>query len=446
MRLPSADAARVRRRDRGVNMTMHQPTRRRLLGATAAAIGLVAAHPARAETTLRVYWWGATDREKRTNATNALYMQRNPAIKIVGETVGWGDYWTRLATQAAGHNMSDMIQMDYGYIYEYSRRRALMPLDPFVGKQLDLSAFTQDSIDGGKVDGKIYGVSLGLNSTSIIYDRETWEKLGQQPLEWPVTWADFAKRTAAFTKAAKRDGYWASQDSGGAGPALEVWLRERGKPMYTAEGKFGADAADMGEWFAYWHDLRAQGGCVPPEVQALEKTDIDTSVVTLGKAAITFQNSNQLVGYQAMNKNKLDIAMYPAGAPGAKSGQYLKPSQMFSIAATTKFPEETATLLSFFVADTEAGKILSVERGIPASSKVREAISPSLDPLGKRMLDYIAFISDKVTPLPAPPPRGAGEVLALLLNTNQSVAFKRVSATDAGKSFVRDAADILARA
>lgn len=428
-------------------MNRIEPTRRHVLGVTAAAIGLAATRRARADTTtLRVYWWGATDREKRTNATDALYMQRNSDIKIVGETVGWGDYWTRLATQAAGHNMADMIQMDYGYIYQYSRRRALLPLDPFVGKELDLSAFSQDSIGGGKVDGKIYGVSLGLNSTSLIYDRQTFERLGQAPLDWPVAWEDFAKRAIAFTKATGREDYWASQDSGGAGPALEVWLRERGKLMYMADGKFGADAADMGEWFAYWHDLRAQRGCVPPEVQALEKTDIDTSVVTLGKAAITFQNSNQLVGYQALNKNKLDIAMYPAGAPGTKSGQYLKPSQMFSIAATTKYPEATAKLLSFFVADPDAGKILSVERGIPASSVVRDAISPSLDPLGKRMLDYIAFISDKVTPLPQPPPRGAGEVLALLLRTNESVAFKRVTAADAGKSFVRDAADILSRA
>jgi multiple sugar transport system substrate-binding protein len=77
---------------------------------------------------------------------------------------------------------------------------------------------------------------------------------------------------------------------------------------------------------------------------------------------------------------------------------------------------------------------------------VRDAISPSLDPLGRRMLDYITFVSDKVTPLPQPPPRGAGEVLALLLRTNESVAFKRATAADAGKSFVRDAADILARA
>jgi multiple sugar transport system substrate-binding protein len=118
---------------------------------------------------------------------------------------------------------------------------------------------------------------------------------------------------------------------------------------------------------------------------------------------------------------------------------------MFSIAATTQFPEQAAKLLSFFVADPAAGKILSVERGIPASKPVRDAIAPALDEQGKRMLDYIAFISDKVSPLPLPPPRGAGEVLALLLRTNEQVAFKRMTAADAGKQFMRDAGDILSR-
>ncbi len=430
-------------------MGRNGPNRRVFLAGAAAAAGLSTwgrgQALAQAAARLRTYWWGAKDRADRTNKVDELYTQANPGVTISGETLGWGDYWTRLATQAAGRNMADLVQMDYGYIFEYARRHALLPLDGFVGKQLDLSGFSQQSIDGGKVDGKIYGVSLGLNSTSLIYDRDAFEKLGMPVPDWPVTWDELGKRTAALTKAAQRSGYWGMQDAGGSGPALEVWLRERGKPMYTADGKLGADAADMADWFGYWQDMRARGSCVPPDVQALDKTDIDTSVLTLGKAAISFANSNQLVGYQALNKSKLDIAMYPAGKPGTKSGQYLKPSQMWSIAATTKFPEETAKLLSFFVADPTAGKVLGVERGIPASKSVREAIDPTLDDMGKRMSGYIAFITDKVGDLPPPPPRGAGEVLALLVRTNETVGFKRVSAGDAAKTFVRDCEGILSR-
>ncbi len=34
----------------------------------------------------------------------------------------WSDYWTKMATQVAGKNMADVIQMDYRYIAEYARR------------------------------------------------------------------------------------------------------------------------------------------------------------------------------------------------------------------------------------------------------------------------------------------------------------------------------------
>ena len=123
----------------------------------------------------------------------------------------------------------------------------------------------------------------------------------------------------------------------------------------------------------------------------------------------------------------------------------LKPSQFWSVAATTKYPDETVKLLSFFVADPDAGKLLGVERGIPASSLVREAVAPTLDDMGKRMLDYVSFISDKVSDLPPPPPRGAGEVLAVLVRTNQSVGFKRLTPAQAGKQFLTEVTDALSR-
>ena len=413
-------------------------------GATLGILGDVAAI-AQSDVRLRMFWWGSKERAERTDKVNKLYQQNNAGLTITGESLGWNDYWPRLATQTAGRNAADVLQMDYRYIFEYARRGALLPLDGFVGKELDLSGFDAASIDGGKVDGKVYGISLGLNSTSIVYNKQAFDAAGLPALTWPVTWEDFAKRMAEATKATKTAGLWASTDAGNSGPALEVWLRGRGTQMYTPDGKFGATASDMADWFGYWQDMRASGACAPPEVQALDKADVDTALLTLGKTLISFANSNQLVGYQAVNKNKLDLATYPAASAGAKSGQYLKPSQMLSVAATTKTKEEAVKALSFFVADIEAGKLLGVERGIPASATVRKAIAPSLDAMAARMSGYIADISDKVSPLPAPPPRGAGEVLALLVRTNETVGFKRATSTAGGAQFVKEATDILAR-
>ena len=68
--------------------------------------------------------------------------------------------------------------MDYRYIFEYARRGALLPLDDYLSNALNLGDFNKATIDSGKVDGKIYGVSLGLNSTALIYDKDIIQGLG----------------------------------------------------------------------------------------------------------------------------------------------------------------------------------------------------------------------------------------------------------------------------
>ena len=185
-------------------------------------------------------------------------------MTITGETLGWADYWPRLATQTAGRHAPDVIQLDYRYIYEYARRGALLPLDPFVGKGLDLGDFSEAAIDSGKVDRKIYGVSLGLNSTAMMFDQGLIAQLGLKPPIHDMTWAQVGELALEITKAAKRPGFFGLFDGGRYEPALEVWLRQRGKALYTDDGKLGFDGNDIGEWLGFWHDLRKKARSPPP--------------------------------------------------------------------------------------------------------------------------------------------------------------------------------------
>ncbi len=94
------------------------PDRRRFLAGATASIGVVALSRGRAQaqaaTRLRTYWWGAKDRADRTNKIDEMFAQANPGVTVSGETLGWGGYWTRLATQAAGRNMDDPGRVEDG--------------------------------------------------------------------------------------------------------------------------------------------------------------------------------------------------------------------------------------------------------------------------------------------------------------------------------------------
>lgn len=422
--------------------------RRTLLKTGASALALTAGGVPAAvaqEKRLRMYWWGSKERAERTFKVNELYSARNPGVKIDGETLSWGDYWARLATQAAGRNAPDIIQMDYRYIFEYARRGALLPLDEFMPAVLNIADFGKDAIDSGRVDGKVYGVSLGLNSTAILYNKTAFEAAGVNPPTHETNWAQFAEICAELTKATKKEGFWGSQDGGGGEPGLEIWMRQRGKALYTPEGKLGFDAKDIAEWFGFWDDMRKRKACVPPDVQALDRGSNEGSMLSIGKAATAFEHSNLLVGYQALNRHKLAMTMYPNGGPGAKPGQYLKPSQMWSVYARTKFNEEAARIVNFFVEDQEAAKVLTVERGVPASAAMRKFITPDLNELDQQSIRYISLVSDRVGALPAPPPNGAGEIQRTLRRINEEVGFARTTVSAAGKQFIEEAQSILAR-
>jgi multiple sugar transport system substrate-binding protein len=423
-------------------------TRRSILkaGAAVAALGALGGRGiAQSETRLRMFWWGSRERAERTDKTNRLYQDKNPGVTITGETLGWADYWPRLATQTAGRNAPDVIQMDYRYIYEYARRGALLALDPFVGKGLDLGDFSAAAIDSGKVDGKIYGVSLGLNSTAMMFDQGLIVSLGLKPPTHDMTWAQVGELALEITRAAKRPGFFGLFDGGRYEPALEVWLRQRGKALYTDDGKLGFDVTDIGEWLAFWQDLRKRGAIASAEVAALDMGELDTSLLTVGKTAMVFAHSNQLVGFQALVKSKLGMTMYPSGGTGAKYGQYLKPSMLLSVYARTRQPEAAVKLVDFYVASKDAGMILGVERGVPASAAVRKAVEPTLDELGNAMASYVAFVSDKVSALPVPPPQGAGEIQTVLRRVNEQIGFGRLSVADGAKQFIAEATAVLAR-
>ena len=418
----------------------------RRLALRGAAVAALATSATAAETTrLRMFWWGSKERADRTFKVNQLYSAKHPEISISGETLGWGDYWPRMAVQAAGHDVPDIIQMDYRYIYEYARRGALLAFDAYMPGTLAIEDFGKDAIDSGRVDGKLYGVPLGLNSMAMIYSKTAFEKAKLPPPTHETSWTQYADLTVELTKAMGKQGYWGSADASGDEWALEVWVRQRGRPLYDANGKVGYTAEDVGDWFAYWDDLRKRQGCVPAEVQALDQHNIDTEMLSLGKAATAFEFSNLLVGMQALTHDSLAMTMFPQGPAGSKPGQYLKPAMLWSVNAATKHPEDAVRVVDFFVEDGDAAKALSTERGVPPSAAMRKLITPDLNDLDRQSVDFVTLVSSRVGPLPPPPPKGAGENELLLRRVSEQVAFGKMKPAEAGKQYMNDASANLAR-
>ncbi|MET0607090.1 MAG: extracellular solute-binding protein [Beijerinckiaceae bacterium] len=425
---------------------MTQVTRRKfVVGGIAAASLAYAGLPAFGQSgaRLRCFWWGNPERDRRTRAALDAYQQKS-GVQISSESIGWGEYWTKLATQTAGGNAPDLIQMDYRYIYEYARRNTLLALEGVMPKPLDLATFSAGARDSGKVDGKLYGVTLGTNSKAMIYDTAMFEKVGVKSLDPNWTWEDMARIAGEISKL-NPGKYWGTGDNSRWEQGFEHWLNQRKKLLYTEEGKAAFTRDDVAEWFELWDKLRKSGACAPAEVAAMNTGSVDQYEISRGTAAMSYANSNQVVAFQAIHKGKLAMSVFP-NLKGGVSGHYIKPAMLMSISSRSRAQEEAAKIIQFMVNEEPGVKALGIERGVPGSSEAQKMIAPDLDELGKAQVDYVAAVTKVAVPLPPPPPKGAGEIETLLRRVADSVAFGKQGVKEGAVQFHTEAVNVLARA
>lgn len=425
-----------------------QIDRRHFLKATSTllALGAMGARTAFAQSNnLRLIFWGSKTRADVTNTAAELFSKKEGG-SVQSEFLSWNDYWPKLATQTAGGNAPDVLQMDYRYIVEYATRQAIAPLDEFIGNALNLGDFDKDQLEGGSLGGKLYGISLGANSSAMIINTNAFQEAGIEIPTNALTYDDLRAIGEAFKRANIRGGIKAIADASGLEPFLENWLRQRGKALYTPDGKLAFEADDIVQWFKLWAELREAGICVTAEDQALDLGPLESTMLVMGKAALLPSNSNLLVALQAMVKDKLTMCGFPRVMKDAGGGHYRKPAMLFSVAGSSNQKEAAAKFISFFVNNPDAAKILGTERGIPCSAAAREAIAPTLNENSRIALDFVANLGDLLGPIPPPPPKAAGEIeLSVLKTLSQEVAFGTKTPEDAGPEFVGLANDLLNR-
>ncbi|MFN4205212.1 MAG: ABC transporter substrate-binding protein [Agrobacterium albertimagni] len=423
-------------------------TRRNMLGAmgAVAATSLLPALPALASIrSIRHYWWGNPERDKRTFAVIEAFQKKNPDIAVSGETIGWGDYWTKMATQTAGRNMADLVQMDYRYLFEYVRRGALQPLDAHIGKGLMIADFDAGPVSGGKVDGELFALNIGSNSQVMVYNTRVFEEAGVDfdLINW--TWDDFAaacEKVTAKTSGAVRG----ADDMSLMIETFESWARQNGHEFYDENGQVAVTGEDVAGYWQYWADLRKQGLVRDKDRTLILDAPIAEMGVPVGDTAVSHFWSNQLVGIQAVAKDKIGAAMVPHKPGAGQPGQFIKPSMFLSLSRDAKDVDAAIAYMNAWVNDPEITGILGLERGIPASPTVREALQPSLTDVEKLSVDYFEAIKDKVSPLPLPAPKGAGEVRDAFMRIGSEVVLGKMEAKDAAAVFVEDAQAIVERA
>jgi multiple sugar transport system substrate-binding protein len=395
---------------------------------------------------LQLFFWGSTSRDKLTRQAIQAFEKKHTNVKITSQFTDFNSYWNKLSTQIAGGSAPDLIQMDMRYIAEYVKKGLLLDLTSAISqKTIDLSDFDQTLLTGSLVNGKSYGIPLGGNYQALLYDKDLVAK-ANAPIPDTFTWDEYATYCTQLSKALSIPG---SADESTNVTAFELWVRQRGRDLYTADGKLGFQQQDAADWFDYWSKLRQAKGCVPIEQAAEALTGgTPTTNIVKGQAVFSLTLSNLLNAYQVLMQHKVGIHMTPTGPKGAQGGMYLKTSQLMSVSSKTKYVDDSTAFVGFLINDPEGIKAISVERGIPGSAKGRDLLLPGLSQGDKDTLDYVNSTSKSGQGRPKTilDPAGAGAVEQALMRNAQAVGFGKTSVANGAKTFFADAQKALSQA
>ncbi|WP_077624553.1 ABC transporter substrate-binding protein [Sediminibacillus massiliensis] len=390
------------------------------------------------EITLRMAWWGDQPRNDYTTEVIKMYEEQNPNVKIEAEYANWDDYWQKLSPQAAANELPDIIQMDLSYLAQYAQSNQLADLNEYLGNQIDTSNMTEDYVNGGQVNDGIYGLNLGVNALGFHYNPAKLEEIGSESSaleDW--TWEDYQ---ALSDQAVEQGIYF---DTGfKADVFFNYYLRTQGARLYAEDGSgLGYDDDQLFvDFFSMMADQVDKGATPTPDVLA-QLTGIEDDPVVKGEAVGIWQWSNQFVGLQQVADADLEIAPMPG--PNASEGLFLKPSMFFSIAQNSEHKEAAADFLNFFVNDVEANKLILGDRGVPGSSEVKEALMSEISDAQQQVFEYVEWAEQNSSPMGAPDPAGAGEVIELLDQLAEQISYGQVSPEEAAENFRNQAESML---
>lgn len=350
---------------------------------------------------LTMAWWGNQVRNERTQQALDAYKEES-GITVSGQFYQWGDYWSKMATSAAGKKMPDVIQMDMSYIQQYVDKGQLLDLTPYIEDgTLDTSNISEDIVNMGKVGDGIYGIAAGTSASCMFYNKTLLDELGitindNMTLD---EFIDISKQVYEET------GYRSNLYHYGL--YMDMYARAND---IQASDKLGGDSAD--DYLPYFETLETgiKEGC---QISPSQAADTDSALTTI-----------------------------PTTDP--QKSNYVKPAMYFSVSADTANPEEAVKLLNYLTNSETAYDILLAERGVPASTAISEAIMDKLSPAEQENANFVNnVIAPNSSPMPPFPVEGSTEAQDLLRKLEEKVKYGEYTAQQAADEYFTEANKML---
>jgi len=394
---------------------------------------------------ISITWWGSQTRHDYTAELLKMYSEKYPHISFESTPSGWDGYFDKMAAQAAGNMMPDIVQMDNLYIATYTKNNAIADLYPFVSNaMLDLSDIPESMVKTGEIDGKLTGAVLSSTALTVPYNPDVFAEASAVEPTPNWTWSEFEEAMITINKNTGKYGY--ASDVLTDTNLLSYWIRQYGVSLYSEDGtKLGYEDDQIFVDYVNMLYRLTKAGAMPTADEWLQiaSTGKEARPVVTGDAGAMFEWANFGVIVEAVNP---DIKLInPPYADNGTKALWIKPGMFFSIAESSSNKEEATKFISWFINDIEANKVINTERGIPVATKVKEALKPQLTKQQNAMFDYLDLAVEHAGPISLPEPAGSAEVTKAMSDQITLVLYDKATPEQAAADFRKIANEVLAR-
>lgn len=387
------------------------------------------------DVTIRFAWWGSDTRHRVTQEALDLFEEKNPGITVQADFTAWNGYFDRLNTSVAGGDTPDVITLEERYIAEYAENGVVADLEEL---DIPLDGIDTDYVDLGRIDGTLYALPSGVNVHALVVDPQVVADSGvAMPDDTSWTWDEFST-FATDVAAASGSGVYGVQNYGFLDPALQIWLRQHGESLFTADGELGFSTENVAAWYQQILDLQQSGAIAPAATsEEIQAAGVEQSLVATNTGAMSAFWSNQLSALSNASGRDLELLRFPGETELEQPGMYLKAAMNYGVSATSSPAKQAAAakLVDFLVNDPEAGELILSDRGLPVNTEVLEAIQDDLEASDQAAATFLTEVRDDLVASPSVPPAGAGSMPDIMLRLASEVFFERITPQEAAERF-----------
>lgn len=221
------------------------------------------------------------------------FTQIHPDIKVTVNATPFGQYWTKLQTQAESGTMPDVFWMNGVNLTMYATEGMLEPINTLVDSgRIDTSKYPEAMNELYTVSGVQYGVPKDYGTVAVFYNAQIFDDARVSHPEPGWTWEDFDRIAKELGEGITDPSiYPVTADLSGQTSYYNTILQAGGTLFGPDSDVSGFDAPEGIKGLEFWADLVTAG--LAPTPSELSDTNSETRFAS-GKAAMFWAGSHSI--------------------------------------------------------------------------------------------------------------------------------------------------------